>query len=180
MSGKKITTKFFNRPTLGVAKELLGKYLIRKIGSRIISGKIIETEAYCGPYDLASHASKGRTKRTEVMFGQPGLIYVYMIYGMYYCLNIITEKENFPAAVLIRAVDLKNCNGPGKICREFKIDKKFNGLNISDNGKLWIENRGERINNKNISATPRIGIDYAGEYRDKPWRFILAHHTSES
>ena len=170
---KKITTKFFARPTLRIAKDLLGKYLVRKIESKIIVGKITETEAYCGPHDLASHASKGRTKRTELMFGKPGLIYVYMIYGMYYCLNIVTEKEEYPAAVLIRAVDLKNCDGPGKICREFKIDKKLNGLDMCKNRKLWIEDRGESISNKNILAMPRVGIDYAGEYKDKPWRFIL-------
>ncbi len=121
---KKLSREFYNRPTLKVAKELLGKILVRKIPSagsgqaaKIIRAMITETEAYCGPKDLASHASKGRTKRTEIMFGPPGFVYVYLIYGMYHCLNIVTEAENYPAAVLIRAVDADGVNGPGKLCR---------------------------------------------------------------
>lgn len=173
MNYKKITTDFFTKPTLKIAKELLGKYLVRNLNGKIISGMIVETEAYCGPRDLACHASKGRTKRTEVMFGKPGLIYVYMVYGMYHCLNIVTEKENYPAAVLIRAIGLKNCNGPGKLCRELRIDRSFYGKDICRNNGLWIEDRGEKIKKSDILASPRIGIDYAGEYKNKPWRFSI-------
>lgn len=173
MRRKKITTQFFNRPTLIVAKDLIGKYLVRKIGSQIISGRIIETEAYCGPHDKACHASKGRTKRTEVMFGKPGLIYVYMIYGMYHCLNIVTEKEGYPAAVLIRALELENCNGPGKLCKALKIDKRFYGKDICKNKELWIEDGGVKIRPGEIKKSPRIGVGYAEEYKDKMWRFYL-------
>lgn len=160
---------FYNRNTLIVAKQLLGKVLVRKIGNKIIRAEIIETEAYCGPNDLACHASKGRTKRTEIMFGQPGHAYVYMIYGMYHCLNIVTEKENYPAAVLIRGVE--RIIGPGKICRELKIDKNLNGVDIIKSKKLWIE-KGDSKSIK-IQKTKRIGVDYAKEYKDKLWRFIL-------
>ena len=118
---KRLDRKFFNRNTVLVAKELLGKFLVRRIGKKIIKARIIETEAYCGTKDLACHASKGLTERTKVMFGPAGFSYVYMIYGMYHCLNIVTEKEGNPSAVLIRALDCENCDGPGKLCRELKI-----------------------------------------------------------
>jgi len=96
---------FFCRPTLTVARELLGKYIVRRAGRRILSGKIVETEAYCGEDDLACHASRGRTQRTEILYAEPGTMYVYLIYGMYWCLNIVTERKDFPSAVLIRAVE---------------------------------------------------------------------------
>jgi DNA-3-methyladenine glycosylase len=149
---------------------------------------VVETEAYAGPHDLACHASKGRTRRTEVMFGPAGHAYVYMIYGFYFCLNVVTDHEDFASAVLIRAIEpLENVNvmrkrrgnpdrdtgiasGPGKLCAALAIDK---GLNAADlEGKiLWIEDR--QVPPPLISASPRIGIDYAGEYRDKLWRFFI-------
>src|SRR5215467_10060322 len=109
-----LSQSYFNRPTLVVARSLLGKYLVRKNGAGRLAGKIVEVEAYVGPHDLACHASKGRTLRTEVLFGPPGISYVYLIYGMYHCLNVVTEKSEFPAAVLIRAVDIdgKVVDGP--------------------------------------------------------------------
>lgn len=174
---------FYNQNTLKVARDLLGCFLVRKFSDGKISKFIIiETEAYCGPNDLASHASRGKTQRSEVMFGEAGMIYIYLVYGMYYMLNIVTEKKDYPAAVLIRAVesDSKNSgfenaklNGPGKLCRILKIDKSFNGLSIYNkkNG-LWIE-RGRLKKTSQIKKTPRIGVDYAGEYKDKPWRFVL-------
>ncbi len=133
---------------------------------------ITETEAYCGPKDLASHASKGRTKRTEIMFGPPGFAYVYLIYGMYYCLNIVTEKENYPAAVLIRAVDANGLNGPGKLCRFFKIDRALNGEDIVKSRRLWIEN-GRKLKPVQIGRSRRIGVNYAGSYKNKFWRFYV-------
>jgi len=172
MNQKKLTRTFFNRPTLKVAKELLGKFLVRKIGGKVIKAMITETEAYCGPKDLACHASKGRTKRTEVMFGPAGHAYVYLIYGMYYCLNIVTEDKGYPAAVLIRAVDAAGVNGPGKLCRFFKIDKTFNGEDLIKSKRLWVE-EGIKIKPRQIKRGKRIGVDYAGEYKDKPWRFFL-------
>ena len=183
----KLKREFFERKTLVVARELLGKYLIHRIGTKIISGMITETEAYHGFRDLASHASRGRTKRTEIMFGPAGHAYIYLIHGMYYCLNVVTEREEYPAAVLIRGVEidqksnLKNKNfkskikidGPGKLTRHFQIDKNLNGIDVTASRELWIEDRGLRIPSRSIKRTPRIGIDYAGPYKDKKWRFIL-------
>jgi DNA-3-methyladenine glycosylase len=163
---------FFNRDTVEVAKDLLGKFLIRKIGDEVIEGMIIETEAYCGPEDLAAHSSKGLTPRTKVMFGPPGLTYIYLVYGMYHCLNFVTREEGVPQAVLIRGVKIgeKIWNGPGKLCREMKIDRGLNGL-LLENEQLWIEDRGVKVSSEEILASKRIGIDYAKEWKDKLWRF---------
>lgn len=168
---------FYRGKTLIVAKQLLGCFLVRKIGRKIIRAKIVETEAYIGENDLACHASRGRTRRTETMYGAAGHAYVYMIYGMYHCLNIVTEAKNCPAAVLIRAVEaegipFKKTNGPGKLCRFLKIDRKLNGIDITGGDKLRIE-RGEKISRNNIAASKRIGIDYAEHCKDYPWRFSL-------
>lgn len=194
MNPKRLSRKFFERPTLKVAKNLLGKFLVRKIGRKVIRAIVTETEAYCGPNDLASHASKGRTKRTEIMFGPAGHAYIYLIYGMYHCLNIVTETEGYPAAVLIRGVSLQwpvdsedskfrklktencklatNLNGPGKLCRFLKIDKALNGEDIIESGELWIED-GIQLKPAQIGKSKRIGIDYADSYKDKPWRFFI-------
>lgn len=174
--------KFYERQTLDIAKDLLGCFLIRKFAGgrreKIVRAMIVETEAYIGEDDLASHASKGRTKRTEIMYGKAGHAYVYMIYGMYYCLNIITEREGFPAAILIRAVvvdgtDHKKTNGPGKVCRELQVDKSLNGWDVCKGQKLWIETSHSRVTGKNILATTRVGVDYAKNCKDYPWRFVL-------
>lgn len=166
----RLTRKFFNRKTLTVARELLGKYLVRRILGKVIKVKISETEAYCGPNDLASHASRGLTPRTKVMFGPAGFTYVYLIYGMYNCLNIVTEKEGYPAAVLIRAVE--NISGPGKVCRELKIDRSLNNIDITASREIWIE-EGETVKSSQIKKGKRIGIDYAGSHKNKLWRFYL-------
>ena len=141
----KLNQKFFNRNTVIVAKELLGKHLCRRLGGEVIKAKITETEAYCGPHDLASHASKGLTNRTKIMFGPPGHAYIYMIYGMYHCFNVVTEKEGYPSAVLIRTAETLNAkletlnklkipnsklSGPGILCRELKIDKSLNEVDL--------------------------------------------------
>jgi len=189
----RLRINFFNRSTLIVAKELLGKYLVRKIDGKLVRAKITETEAYCGQNDLANHASKGVTPRTKIMFGPPGHAYVYLIYGMYHCLNIVTEKKDYPAAVLIRTASItnyvvrikgKNLNsvilntnpvirlsGPGILCRELKIDKKFNGVNLCKSKKVWIEDSKEKPSK--IKKGKRVGIEYAGSYKDKLWRFYL-------
>lgn len=166
-----LSQKFFNRPTRIVGKELLGKFLVRRMGKKKFSGMITEVEIYCGPKDEASHASRGVTKRTKVMFGKPGVWYVYMIYGMYHCLNIVTEKTGYPAAILIRGVD--NIRGPGKVCRYFHIDKRLNTKDARQDSGLWIEDRGETISEKNIKRGKRIGVEYAGMWKDKMWRFFL-------
>ena len=168
---KKLDRKFFERTTLRVAKELLGKFLVRRIGDTVIAVKITETEAYCGPYDLACHASKGLTARTKVMFGPPGHAYVYLIYGMYHCLNVVTERDGYPAAVLIRAVELDGADGPGKLCRKLSIDKKLNAADLTSSQELWVEDRGNSVRPSDIKKSPRVGVDYAGSWKDKLWRF---------
>lgn len=190
---------FFSHPTLTVAKDLLGAYLVREINGRRIEGVITEVEAYVGPEDKASHASRGRTPRTEVMFGPAGVWYVYMIYGMHHCLNIVTEKEGYPAAVLIRSITVSNkdnldiipsnvniarrssvtvnnqnlISGPGRVCRYFKIDRRLNNKQAVRASGLWIENKGLIIPPHHIKRTPRIGVEYAGLWKDKLRRFYL-------
>lgn len=166
---------YYARPTLLVARSLLGKYLVRETRTGLRTARIMEVEAYCGPKDLACHASKGRTKRTEVLFGPPGQAYVYIIYGMYYCLNVVTERADYPAAVLIRAAEEESglWDGPGRLCRAFEIDLKLNRHDLTMGKALWLEDRGERIARQQIGAFPRIGVDYAGEWAAKPWRFRL-------
>ena len=145
-------------------------------------GRIVETEAYVGQEDLACHASKGRTPRTAVMFGPPGHVYVYFIYGMYHCLNAVTEREGFAAAVLIRAVEPLEgihgrSDGPGRLCRAMGIDRSLNGADLTE-GQLVIT-RGDRGTREAVPADavasgPRVGVGYAGEWAEKPWRFWLA------
>lgn len=177
--------KFFERYTLKVAQELLGCFLVRKYRGKIFRGMITETEAYHGEDDLACHASKGRTSRTEVMYGQPGHAYVYMIYGMYHCLNIVTEKKDFPAAVLIRGIKIcrhsmsmirtsnVHINGPGKLCKFLKIDRKLNKWDLTNGEKLWLERPAQNPAKRDIVAGKRIGIDYAQHCREYLWRFTL-------
>jgi DNA-3-methyladenine glycosylase len=185
---RKLPRSFYSRQTLDVATDLIGKVLVRRLDRRELTGRIVETEAYVGPHDLACHASKGHTPRTSVMFGPPGYAYVYMIYGFYFCLNVVTEPLGYPAAVLIRAVEplenvdlmreLRNnpvrdtniASGPGKLCRAMSIDKQLNGADLLGT-TIWIEDR--KIDPGPIRTSPRVGVDYAGEYRDKPWRFFV-------
>ncbi len=176
---KALSAKFYEKDTLAVARELLGCVICVKRGETVRRAEIIETEAYCGVSDLACHASKGRTKRTEIMFGPAGRAYVYMIYGMYFCLNFVTEKEGSACAVLIRGVKslrgedngAPEIRGPGRTCRFFGIDKTFNGLDITKKDKIWVE--GKTREKIFFKTDKRVGIDYAGEYKDMPWRFIL-------
>lgn len=179
---KPLKRNFYNRPTLEVAKELLGCILVREIDGKKLRAMITEVEAYIGADDLASHASKGRTPRTELMFGQAGHAYVYMIYGMYYCLNIITEKKNFPAAVLIRSVKIdgmeyKKTNGPGKLCRELQIDRALNGADMTLGRDIWIEKGLVEIGE--VVASKRIGIDYAKHCKEYLWRFTLKEFSGK-
>ncbi len=167
----KVGKHFFERPTLTVARELLGKYLVKKSKGKTIARMITETEAYDGPLDLASHASKGRTARTDVMFGEAGIWYVYLIYGMYEMLNIVTGPTDYPAAVLIRGVE--GIDGPGKLTREFGITRSVNLKAVGDDSGVWIEDRGVRVRPSDIERTPRIGVAYAGEWAKKPMRFVL-------
>jgi len=192
---KKLSRSFYSRSTLQVAQDLIGKVLVRDFDGRRLSGRIVETEAYVGPHDLACHASKGHTPRTSIMFGPPGYAYVYMIYGFYFCLNVVTERKGYPAAVLIRGVEplenldfmrhLRNnperdtniASGPGKLCMAMSIDKRLNGEDLLGQ-TLWLENG--RVDPGPIHTGPRVGVDYAGEYKDKPWRFFLANNPHVS
>ena len=171
---------FFNRPTVTVARSLIGKYLVRSIDGRMLAGKIVEVEAYVGPQDNACHASKGRTQRTEVMFGPGGVAYVYFIYGMYHCLNVVTEREEFPSAVLIRAIEIDGelIDGPGRLCRALQIDRRLNRVDLTTGESIWFEDRGVLVERGDVEAHPRIGVDYAGKWAKKPWRFRLRTATA--
>lgn len=167
-----LTSEFYNRNTVTVAKDLIGKYLNRRIGRRTLSAMIIETEAYHGTEDRASHARAGITNRTRVMFGAPGFLYIYLVYGIHHCLNISTMRDGFPGAVLIRAVACENGMGPGRLCKLFQINRALNGTSACTDA-VWIEDRGTRIPRGTIEATRRIGVEYAGVWAEKPWRFTL-------
>jgi DNA-3-methyladenine glycosylase len=147
----------------------LGKKLIRVIDGVKREYPITEVEVYLGEEDAACHAAKGRTERTEVMYANGGVIYVYFIYGMYWMLNFVTGKENHPQAILIRAVE--NINGPGRVGKALHLDKSFYGENLSTSNRIWIEDNDQTVT---YTTTPRIGINYAPEeWKNKLWRFIL-------
>lgn len=170
-----LSRKFYNRNTLQTAEDLIGCFLVRKIGRKIVRAMITDVEAYVGEDDLACHASKGRTPRTEIMYGEPGHAYVYLIYGMHHVMNIVTEKKDFPAAVMLRGVkiegmDYAKTNGPGKLCKVLEIDRRLDGHDLTQGEKLWIE-KGERIKKENIKTGKRIGIDYAQHCQHYLWRF---------
>lgn len=193
---KKLDREFYNRDSIIVAKELLGKVLVHEIGGQKISAKIVETEAYMGFDDKAAHSYGGkRTSRVEVMYGGPGFAYVFMIYGMYCCFNIVTCEEGKPQAVLIRAAEPLEeiewmaqrrfgksyeqltrsqhkglTNGPGKLCIALSIDRGFNGMDLCGN-EVYIEEG--KSQNLNIVTTKRVGVDYAEEAKDYPWRFYI-------
>ncbi|MEK7630152.1 MAG: DNA-3-methyladenine glycosylase [Patescibacteria group bacterium] len=183
-----LSEKFFEQPTVTVAKDLLGKYLVRKTAptrsrsgqqsSRKISGMIVEVEAYDGFKDKASHASRGLTKRNFPMFGPAGYWYVYFTYGMHWMLNIVTGKSGYPAAVLIRGVESGNrrINGPARVTKYLKIDKRFNNKKAGKKTGLWIEDRDLKIKSLKlkVKSSPRIGIAHAGPvWSKKLYRFYI-------
>jgi DNA-3-methyladenine glycosylase len=166
---QRLSAAFFERDVLEVAPLLLGKIIVRRFDNGEVKRyRISETEAYRGTDDLACHASKGRTPRTEVMYGEAGLIYVYLIYGMYWLLNFVTSEKDYPAAVLIRSLD--SVQGPGRVGRELQLDKSFNAQSLLSSGRLWVEDDGF---DAKYNTDVRIGVDYAAEWAKKPWRFIL-------
>lgn len=192
---RRLTTDFFSRDTIEVGKDLLGRYLLKKTEKGDMIGKIIEVEAYLGPNDKACHAyNNKKTEKTKVMYMKPGTFYVYYIYGMYFCLNVITEPEGIPCAIFIRnlfpieGIELMKDNrkvkigknyknlvdGPGKLCMAFNITKEqYNGIDSCvENSKLYFA-QGKNIDNKKISLNKRIGIDYAEEDKDRLLRFTL-------
>ena len=191
---KVLPTSFYNRPTLTVARELLGARLVRILDGVKLVGIISETEAYFGFDDLASHAKAGRTIRTAPMFGPPGRAYVYFTYGNHWMLNAVTEAEGFPAAVLIRAIQPiegievmlerrqgRDTLGPGKLTQALGITKSENNVNLTEaNSSLWIE-AGQVIPNKSVTIGPRVGLNKTPEpWLSKPWRFLVNNHVIAS
>lgn len=152
-----------------VAPELLGKFLVRKIGPKEIALMITEVEAYDGPQDQASHAHRGQTKRNRVMFGPAGYFYVYFTYGRHWMLNVVTGPKNYPAAILIRGTD--KIDGPARLTKFLKIDRQLNGKKAEKKNRLWFEDRGLKIGQ--IKRTPRIGVFSAGPvWAKKKYRFV--------
>lgn len=177
-----LSPDFFDRPTRTVAREILGKYLVRRYRGKMISLMITEVEAYDGPRDLASHASRGRTPRTKIMFGPAGRFYVYFTYGMHWLVNIVTGRAGYPAAVLIRAGKYYDSekkgwilvNGPARLTKFLKVTGVQNGKIITRKTGLWLEDRGTKINRRDIASGKRIGVDYAGPvWKNKLYRFNL-------
>ena len=177
MTKRVLDKSFFERDTLMVAQELLGKYLV--LGEREASAIMItEVEAYDGPADLASHAARGKTPRNSVMFGDAGVWYIYLCYGVYQLLNIVTGPRDYPAAVLIRGVE--GIPGPGRVTRHFGIDTSFNRKKAEKGSGLWLEDRGIVIDPCDIVQTPRIGVAYAGPiWANKKYRFVLRSHEKQ-
>ena len=167
---------FYDRDAATVARELLGKLLIHRSDGMERIGRIVETEAYLGPHDLAAHSARGRTKRTEVMFGPPGRAYVYRIYGMYDCMNVVTEPDGRASAVLLRALEpvsviMDKTNGPGLLCRAMRIDRALNGHDLLSRNFFIAEPRQEEP--IIIVKRPRIGVDYAGRWAKRLLRFYV-------
>jgi len=168
---------FYKRSTLVVAKELLGTMLCRRLSDgTLLTAPIVEVEAYTED-DPACHAFRGLTERTRVMFGQPGHAYVYFIYGMYFCLNVVTEPENTPGAVLIRAIGVPGGEGPGKLCRLWDINKSQNGVDLCDSNSEIFITKGDKVSKSDIEISTRIGIKVAEE---RLWRFYLKGHPQVS
>ncbi|WP_319500550.1 DNA-3-methyladenine glycosylase [uncultured Draconibacterium sp.] len=166
----RIANSFFQREVTQVAPELLGKILVRRFEDGTIQKFVItETEAYRGGEDKACHANKGLTPRTKVMFDEGGLVYVYLIYGMYWMLNFVTGEPGDSSAVLIRSVE--GISGPGRVGRTLQLDKSFYGENLGTSERIWVEDTGLK---PHFTTAPRVGINYAGEpWISKPWRFIV-------
>ena len=173
---RKPPRSFFERGTLTVARALIGMHLVHDDGRSVRAGRIVETEAYLGPRDLAAHSARGRTRRTEVMFGPAGPAYVYFIYGFWNCLNVVTGRVGVPHAVLLRALEplgdlIEGTWGPGLLCRALNIDRRLNGADLRGD-ELWLESpRGAKAAVRIARAT-RIGVDYAGDWAQRPWRFF--------
>jgi DNA-3-methyladenine glycosylase len=174
---RKIPRSFYAREdTLLVARELIGMHLVHDGGGAVRIGRIVETEAYMGPEDLAAHSSRGRTQRTEIMFGPPGHAYVYFIYGFWNCMNIVTAAKGVPHAVLLRALEpvagiSDKTWGPGLLCRAMGIDRTFNGTDLCGD-RLWLERPPAPASPIRIGRSPRIGVEYAGRWAKRPWRFF--------
>ncbi len=179
MTSRRLGRDDFNRPTLQVARDLVGTYIVRSFDGRRVAAMITETEAYRGPRDAASHTFGGRrTARVEPLYGNGGTIYVYLVYGMHWLLNFSTVAEGHPEGVLIRGIVIENpiqhdvIVGPGRVTKSLGIDQRFSGTDATTSRELWLEDRGVRMPSRHIMRGPRVGIDYAGPYwAARPWRF---------
>jgi DNA-3-methyladenine glycosylase len=171
---KKLDHSFFDRPAIELAPDLIGKILVRRIGRKEYRARIVEAEAYVGAHDLACHASKGRTRRTEIMFGPGGHAYVYLIYGMYEMFNIVASEAGDAQAVLIRAAEPldgwdADLSGPGKLTRALRITRSDNGLDLTGDSLFLLDDCRYR---PSISRSARVGVEYAKEWKDAPLRFF--------
>lgn len=182
MSPKRLLAGFYRRPTLEVARDLLGRTLCRALpGGRVLRGRLVEVEAYDGPGDRASHAFRGLTARNRWMFEEGGLAYVYLVYGMHHCLNIVTGEAGHPAAILLRAAESPgdaSASGPGRLTRAFEVDRDLDGSSFLD-GPLWL-GAGEPVADRAVRRTARIGVDYAGTWASRRYRFIIRGHPDVS
>jgi len=173
---QRLPRSFYDRDTIVVARELLGKYLVHRSRGVKRIGRIVEVEAYLGPHDLAAHSARGLTDRTKVMFGPPGHAYVYLIYGMYYCMNVVTEREGHASAVLLRAIEpVKNVagrtQGPGLLCRAMDIDKRLNAHDLlSEDFYIAAPLKSDSFT---IVKRPRVGVDYARHWAKRHLRFYI-------
>lgn len=173
---RRLPRDFFNRNTAQVARELLGLWLVRRTDGAWQVGRIVETEAYLGPHDRASHSSRGCTPRNRSMFGPPGHAYVYLIYGIHHCLNVVTEPEGHGSAVLLRALEpvrhlAGNTRGPGLLCRALSVDRSFDGTDLLGDTLFLAEP--EDRSPFTIASSPRIGVDYAGVWARRLLRFHI-------
>jgi DNA-3-methyladenine glycosylase len=174
---RRLRRSFFARPTLEVARDLLGRTLCRRLADgRTLRGRITEVEAYDGPADRASHAHRGPTPRNRPMFEPGGIAYVYLVYGMHHCLNLVTGERGYPAAVLVRATEPpepgRRTTGPGLVARAFEIDRGLDGASVVSR-ELWLEH-GEPVDDRHVRRTPRVGVDYAGAWARRPYRFVIS------
>ena len=174
--GLRLPREFYARPTLLVARDLLGTTLVHDVDGERRAGRIVETEAYVGPDDRASHARVGRKGRAAIMYGPPGVAYVYVIYGMHHCFNAVTERDGYPGAVLVRAIQPEQPgargSGPALVCQALGIDRACNGLDLVSSG-LFVED-GPAVPDAEVRMGPRVGVDYAGGWASRPWRLWLA------
>ena len=174
---RKLPRSFYDRDTIEVAHDLLGKHLVHRVAGRERVGRIVEVEAYLGPHDLAAHSARGLTPRTRVMFGPPGHAYVYLIYGMHWCMNCVTQAEGLASAVLLRAVEpVMNIDGrtqgPALLCKALEIDGRLNGHDLESAG-LYVRDPGPGGETISIVKRPRIGVDYAGHWARRLLRFYV-------
>lgn len=174
---RKLQRTFYDKRAEIVAPALLGAYLVRRLKGKMLVGRIVEVEAYLGVEDKASHSSRGRTRRTEVMFGAPGHAYVYLIYGIHHCLNVVTDHAGTASAVLIRALEPvqgidARTQGPGLLTRAMGIDRSLNGVDLTSDSSVYLA-EGVTPRSGNVVTRPRIGVDYAGDWATRPLRFYI-------